>query len=204
MSLEKIETKLIENWDVYYNLIKKLDDKDMIENFNKFLDEQEHRIVTCPASTKVGNIGAFTGGLVIHSLNVLKIMKELNKIHGSQCSTDDMIITSLFHDIGKIGSETEDYYLPQKSDWHRDKGINFEINPKLTNMPVVARSIWWFNHYNIKVSDNVLEALFSLYSSTKNNSVHEIYNVSNLSLLLQNSVRSACVLYKGKTSVLEM
>ena len=204
MDNDKIEAKLIENWDVYLNLIKRIENQKISENLSVLLREQAERILVCPASTKTTHIGAFPGGLVIHSLSVLRIMKEMNKVNGTNCSVDDMIVTALFHDIGKIGSSTEDYYLAQKSDWHKDRGILFEINPKLGNVPIVARSIWWLNNYNVNLNENVLEALFSLYSSAVNNRISELYNVSNLSLLLQNSVRSSCVINKGKNSVLEI
>lgn len=202
MTNTNVEAKIFENWETFLSLIDKISDKETKEALTNLCNDLHEKIMLCPASTKVGYIGPFVGGLVWNSLNVLKLMKDMNKVYGSQCTADEMIITSLFYDLGKIGNGKEDYYLAQKSDWHKDRGMYFDVNTKLVNSPIVSRTIWWLNKYKVPMSENVVEALFSLYSSTINNKSSEVYNVSPLALLLQQSVRSACILNKNVESVL--
>lgn len=198
---DNIEQTLIDNWELFLGLVNRIEHPEVKKGLLDFCDHYDTRIMTSPAATKTEYNGAFAGGLVWHSLNVLKYMKELNKVYGSACSVDDMIVVALFHDIGKIGNREHDYYNAQESDWHRNKGFMFEVHPELVKTPVIARTFWWLSTYKIPMSENVVEALFSLYTSNTNNRVNELYNVNDLGLLLQQAVRASCIKNKGVNSL---
>jgi hypothetical protein len=149
----------------------------------------------------VNYVGAFAGGLVWHSLEVLKIMKELNKLYNANISADSLILTALFHDIGKIGNKTTDLYSPNDSDWHVKRGIVYKMNEELMTTPVPVRSLWWLSSYTSLSEEEIhaitsLQHLHQMYSS-------EYYNVPMLTLVLQQAVRAACVKNKGFVNVLE-
>ena len=56
-------------------------------------------------------------------------------------------------DLGKVGDLTEDYYIPQDSEWHRkNRGEIFKHNPKLQYMTVTDRAIYLLNHFGISMS----------------------------------------------------
>jgi hypothetical protein len=160
-------------------------------------------LATCPASTRKDYIGSFPGGLVWYSLEVLKVTKELNKLYAANIPTDDLIISALFHNIGKIGSENEAYYL-KADDWHDKRGMYFEINPKLSSGQLAIRSLWWLNHHEVRVSEDAMNAIASIqhigqmYSS-------ELYNAPVLTMILQQAVRAVCVMNNRDkvTSILE-
>lgn len=197
---ERAFQKITENMGTFTSLVSRVKDPDVRKSLEDLCEEVGSRVAACPASTNTKYIGAFPGGLVWHSINVLKIMKELNKLYDAGISSDSLILTALFHDIGKIGNKDEEYYLPQESDWHRDRGMVFEINPEISNIPVPTRSLWWLSS-GVPLSETEIHAITSLqnmgtmYSS-------ELYNAPVLTLILQQAVRAACTLHKGKTTVL--
>lgn len=83
--------------------------KDFIEEASKidrvgvpqFMDylENETDFFTAPASTKFH--GCFEGGLVLHSLAVLDIMKEMNEMLDLKIALGSIAICGLFHDVCK-------------------------------------------------------------------------------------------------------
>lgn len=199
----KVLEKVTENWNIFTGLVeKKVQDATVRDALTELCVEIEDRLAACPASTRTEFVGAFPGGLVAHSLNVLRIMKELNKTYEAGLSADNLIITSLFHDIGKIGTPEEDYYLTQGSDWHRNRGILYEINPKIPVVPISIRSIWWLSSSGVPLSEHEIHAISSLQHVGQMYS-QELYNAPMLTLILQQSVRAACVIGKGKRTVLD-
>ena len=87
------------------------------------------RLAVCPASTRDSHHSAFPGGLVDHSLRVLANALKITKAFGWELPKDSLIIGCLFHDLGKVGDVENDYYVPQDSDWHRNKlGEFYKIN----------------------------------------------------------------------------
>jgi 23S rRNA maturation-related 3'-5' exoribonuclease YhaM len=69
---------------------------------------------TAPASTRYHN--SFTGGLCLHSLKVMKMFSDENKLWEKSLPQDSVILCGLLHDLCKIGmySETDDGYLKRK------------------------------------------------------------------------------------------
>jgi len=64
----------------------------------KWLEESD--FFEAPASTKYH--GAFDGGLVEHSWNVFKLLKEKNQRYNLGLSEETIIICGLLHDVTKI------------------------------------------------------------------------------------------------------
>ena len=195
--LEKIHA----NMELFISLVKRVKNDEVRRSLEDLCSEVGDRIATCPASTSTKYIGAFPGGLVWHSLEVLKVMKELNKIYEAGLSTDSLILTALFHDIGKIGNKEEDYYLPQESDWHvKNLGMNFTINDSLSSTPVPTRSLWWLTSI-VPLTEEEIGAISSLQNMSNMYS-SELYNAPMLTIILQQAVRGVCAKNKGKTNVL--
>lgn len=199
---KKVLEKVTENWNLFTGLVeKKIQDATVRDALLELCTEVEDRLAVCPASTKTEFVGAYPGGLVAHSLNVLRIMKDLNKTYNADLSADNLIITALFHDIGKIGTLEEDYYLPQESDWHRNKGMVYEINPIIPKVPVAVRSIWWLTSSGVPLAEHEIHAISSLQHIGQMYN-QELYNAPLLTLSLQQAVRGACVIGKEKSSLL--
>lgn len=194
--------KLKENWDLFTGLVTtKISNPIVKEPLIELCKKLEDRLAICPASTKTEYVGAFAGGLVWHSLNVLKTMKDLNKAYEAKYTPDTLIVVSLFHDLGKLGNEEEDYYLPQQSDWHRKNGFIYEVNKDLGSTSISSRTFWWLNNANVPLSEEEIHSIMSLNQMGQMwNS--DLYNVPMLTLMLQQSVRFCCNSTKNFTSVL--
>ena len=192
--------KITDNMKLFTSLIGKIKDEDVRKPLVDLVDEIGSRLAACPASTNVKYIGAFPGGLVWHSIEVLKVMKELNKIYDADISSDSLILTALFHDCGKIGDKDNEYYGPPESDWHVKKGMLFTINPDIANVPVSVRSLYWLST-GVPLSVEEIGAISSL-AHMGNMYSSELYNAPMLTLILQQAVRAVCSKNKGQKNVL--
>lgn len=201
MSGEKIIEKLESNWNSYMEFVSHIKHDDVRNGLTNLAKEVKDRLAAAPASTRLEFVGAYPGGLVEHSLNVLKLANGLNKVFSANIDTDSLILVSLFHDIGKLGNDVEDYYTEQTSSWHKDKGIMYEINPKMNKIHTSQRSLWWLNSYNVPMSEEEIAAVSGLSHMGQMFS-NEVYDSPMLTLVLQTAVRAACAKGKGKTDVL--
>jgi hypothetical protein len=201
MSNELIE-KLESNWELYVKLVGKIKNEDARTALLGLCDELKDRLAAAPASTQTKFIAAFPGGLVSHSLNVLRVAKNVNEACKTKIDSDSIIITSLFHDVGKVGNADSDYYTEHQSDWHKNRGIMYEINEELGNIPVSQRSLWWINGSGCPLSEDELAAIASLANVGQSTFASQFYNAPMLTVVLQTAVRVACIQGTGKTTVL--
>ena len=76
---------------------------------------------TAPASTRYH--GAFSGGLVMHSLNVYSQLKKLCRWYGCNADDEAIAIVALFHDLCKVGC----YKVELR--WRKDANNQWEQYP---------------------------------------------------------------------------
>lgn len=139
------------NFDKFRSLCEKLGDRSSAAL--ALVDHLGERLALCPASSRKEYHAAFPGGLVDHSLRVLSNAMKLCKAFGWDVPKDSLIIGCLFHDIGKAGDHEQDYYLPQDSDWHREKlGEMYKYNKSMQYMTVPDRGVWLCQHFGLKLS----------------------------------------------------
>lgn len=144
-----------ENFIKYESFLKKLE-PDRIEPAMTMINTLGERLATCPASGRVDYHNCFPGGLVEHSIRVLGFALKIRKameIDPEVVPTSSLIITCLFHDLGKVGDLENDYYVPQESSWHREKlGEFYKINPDIDYMTVPHRSVWFCQHFGLRLT----------------------------------------------------
>lgn len=202
---ELLLQKVQENWAILKGLVNRIENPETRTTLNHLCDDVHDRFAVAPASTRIEYVGCFVGGLVWHSLNVLKAMKALRSSFDleKKISADSLIVLGLFHDIGKLGNEKNDYYLPQNSEWHRDKlGQMYEVNLEMTAIPIAIRSLWWLNQYNVKLNDNEIYAIQTL--NLKNG--EQISFSPSLkdpweAFILQTAVKGTCIKNHGIISL---
>lgn len=203
MSKQQVFERLQANMETFKNQSQEIGYKHLTE----MVDAVEERLILCPASTRTNYQGCYPGGLVEHSLRVTSLMFALQAAYDLHNKVDNssILLTGLFHDIGKLGTLKQDYYFSKDSDWHRKQGILFETNPRLISMPVSLRSLWWLQEHKIQLTEEEHYAISSVKdrSSRPGEDSLPITNEPILGVILQQAVKVACMERKGKTSVFD-
>ena len=154
------------NFDKFRSLCEKLGDRS--ETVLAMVDKLGEQLALCPASSRKDYHNCMPGGLVDHSLRVLTNSMKLVKSFGWNVPKDSLIISCLFHDIGKVGLANDDgtvsdYYIPQESDWHRDKlGELYKYNKEMQYMSTPQRSVHMCQQFGVKLkTDEYLSILLN-------------------------------------------
>ena len=153
------EQQITDNYKDLRTIINNTFSGDRLEKLNKMYDDFEDRMVVAPASAKKAFHNAMVGGYVEHILHVINMSKQIKDVWVSNgaminFTDEELIFAAMHHDLGKVGDLTEDYYIPQDSEWHRkNRGEIFKHNPKLQYMSVTDRAIYLLNHFGIKMTE---------------------------------------------------
>jgi hypothetical protein len=121
--------------------------KKMMENLPEYF--------TAPASSKLEFHSCYPGGLLVHSLNVVKNLRKISEtLCPGKYSDATVAFVGLFHDLGKAGDGNEPMYVPNPSEWHREKlGAMYEINKNLQFMPNSERGLYVLQKFGVQVTD---------------------------------------------------
>lgn len=116
------------------------------------------RIATAPASTKKSYYNAFPGGYVMHVLDICKAAALMYDVWMEMTGEldftwEELAFVAINHDLGKIGNESEDCYVPCTEDWMIRKGQVYVLNPKLQYMKIADRSLMILSNRGISMSD---------------------------------------------------
>lgn len=105
-----------------------------------------------PASSREEYHSCYPGGLLAHSLNVVKNLKKIASAMAPGVYDDaTLAFVGLFHDLGKTGDGVHDYYVPNQSEWGRKKGFLYETNKSCVFMPTSERSLFILQKYSIEL-----------------------------------------------------
>jgi hypothetical protein len=158
-------TKDIEkNWENFKSKVSLLKDDNTVRLLEDLESGDKLRGLLSPYSTRVEYGGCFEGGLVETSLRVFSYMAKALTVFEPKVSKRSIILVSLFHNIGKTGTEEEKpYFIEEKSDWHRTKlGQYYNINPVFTNHSPSQISLYLLAKYGIAVNLEEWQAIASL------------------------------------------
>ena len=145
------EEQIVKNEELVNKLVKQLAPgrsgpvASMLEELPEFF--------LAPASSRTDFHCCFVGGLTDHSLRVAKNIKLLGEtLAPGKFDPKDLIFLGLMHDLGKVGDIGNPLYIPNPSDWHRNKGMLFETNKNLPYMPVCDRSMYLLQKFSIMLT----------------------------------------------------
>lgn len=198
---EEITNRIGKNWDKFEKLCGKLGDRS--EKVLKMLDDFSERAALAPASSRVEYHNAFPGGLVDHSLRVLKNALKLAEAMKLDVSQESIIISALFHDWGKVGDLKEPYYVEQKSDWHRNRGIVYDFDGKCVRMTTAQRGLFIFQHYGITLSSDEYLAILLNDGQYVDENRHYRNHEPSLALIIHHADILASRVEKGRESLLD-
>lgn len=194
------EQTLIQNFEKFKELTEKIGSKG--GKIQKFIETNAERILLCPASTKLDYVCAYPGGLVEHSLRVLTFFAKSRTAFGLQdsISSETAILLSLFHDIGKIGTDSKEYYIENDSQWHKDKlGQMYNISERLQHIPVSQLTLMHLVSADVKLEVDEWFAISSIRDRAKKDDL-PTDSEPMVSAILHNAVKMAIMTSKGQKS----
>ena len=131
-----------------------------------FYSKYSERIMLMPAAHKKEYHNAFPGGYVDHVLRVVDCALKLNKVWvemGVDTSTytvEELVFAALNHDLGKMGDEQNESYIPQTDQWRKEKlGEDYKFNDQLEYMSVPDRGLHLLMSHGITFSRNEMLAI---------------------------------------------
>ena len=154
------EEQILANWNRFYGLVESTFTGTRKDNLLKIADYFQDRMILAPASSKEHYHGAHPGGYVEHILNVYDIVMDMAAVwekysESIDYTKEEITLIALFHDLGKIGDITEEFYLPQDNDWRRSNmGEVYKINEKVVNMNGADRSLYILQHFGVQLTQN--------------------------------------------------
>ena len=162
LSAEQIQ----ENWNQFTHNILNYISSPRKEQLIKFYETYAERIMLMPAAHKKEYHSAFPGGYVDHVNRVVKAALELSYIwdkFGCDMTTftdEELVFSAINHDLGKMGSEEQDSYIPQTDKWRRDKlGEDYMFNNKVEFASVPDRGLFLLQSHGIKYNFNEMVAI---------------------------------------------
>tara|TARA_B100000780_G_scaffold170192_1_gene119125 strand:+ start:25 stop:801 length:777 start_codon:yes stop_codon:yes gene_type:complete len=162
LSAEQIQ----ENWVEFLGNISDYIEMPRQQKLLDFYQKYEDRIILMPAAHKKEYHSAFPGGYVDHVNRVVKgalAMTDVWESFGCDMTTftqEELVFAAINHDLGKMGSDTEEAYVPQTDNWRRDKlGEDYMFNKALPFAAVPDRGLFLLQQHDIKYTFNEMLAI---------------------------------------------
>jgi hypothetical protein len=182
------EQQIVENWDKFLNLVENNFTDVRKATLMKILEHFQDRMMLAPASSKEHYHGAHPGGYIEHVLNVYNIAMDLFQVWQKYSdiidyTLEEITLVTLFHDLGKMGDITEEFYFPQDNEWRRQNmGEIYKINDKIVNMNGADRSLYILQHFGIQLTQN------EWITIKIHEGLYEESNSSYLKVMTENSI----------------
>ena len=164
--MKKVSAEQIqENLNKFYSYIDQYlsgERKDKLIDFYKNIEET---LATSPASSKLSHHNCFPGGYLDHVLRVAEAALIIDRVwtkFGQKLdyTNEELVFSALNHDLGKLGTNDQPFYLPNDSQWHIDKqGAYYKYNTSITHMRIADRSLYYLQQAGISVSENEFLAI---------------------------------------------
>lgn len=155
-----------DNWNKFLSTIDEHISEPRCSELKAFYEQYAERIMLMPASHKKEYHNAFPGGYVDHVLRVVQCALKLNKVWvemGVDTSTytvEELVFASLNHDLGKMGDEQNESYIPQTDQWRKEKlGEDYKFNDRLEYMSVPDRGLHLLMSHGVTFSRNEMLAI---------------------------------------------
>ena len=155
-----------ENWDVLMSRIDTYIPEPRRTQVKEFYSKYQERIIMMPAAHKKEYHNAFPGGYVDHVIRVIDCSLKLHNVWeemGTDVSTytiEELVFSALNHDLGKMGDDQHEAYIPQTDQWRKDKlGEDYMFNTKLAFASVPDRSLFLLMSHGIQYSFNEMVAI---------------------------------------------
>ena len=152
--------QLQQNFDELVGIIEQHISSPRKEKLIKMYKDHQERLMLMPASGNINYHNCFPGGYVDHVNRVVKCALELLNVWtelGAEIdfTSEELVFAAINHDLGKMGTEQAEQYIPNPSEWHRkNQGKIYTNNPVNAFMTVPDRSLKLLADRGISVTDN--------------------------------------------------
>ena len=154
------------NWNKFLSNIEKYITGDRKQLLLDFYNKFEERIAMMPASHKKEYHSAFPGGYVDHvnrvvdaSLKIYDVWSEF-EMDRSTFTIEELVFSAINHDLGKMGDEEHESYIPQTDNWRREKlGEEYMHNKAIAFAAVPDRGLFLLQQHDIKYTFNEMIAI---------------------------------------------
>jgi len=158
--------QIAENWEVFLGNIKVFISGDRKEKLLEFYKEYEDRIMMMPAAHKKEYHNAFPGGYVDHvnrvvdcAMKLVNVWQEMG-VDMSTFTMEELMFSAINHDLGKMGDETAEAYIPQTDQWRKEKlGEDYKFNSQLPFAAVPDRGLYLLQAHGIQYTFNEMVAI---------------------------------------------
>lgn len=159
-------TQIQENWKELMGTIDTYISSPRKEKLLDFYKKYEERLMLMPASHKKEYHNAFPGGYIEHVNRVVRCtlkQYELWKEEGadvSEFTIEELVFSAINHDLGKMGDEEHESYIPQTDKWRKEKlGEDYKFNTNLPFASVPDRGLYLLQSHSIPYSFNEMVAI---------------------------------------------
>ena len=154
------------NWGEFCDNIEMNISRPRREALMAFYDTYKERIMMMPAAHKKEYHNAFPGGYVDHVNRVVRCALKQAKLweeEGADMTTftkEELVFSAINHDLGKMGDENHESYIPQTDKWRRDKlGEDYMFNKELAFASVPDRGLFMLQSHGVQYTFNEMLAI---------------------------------------------
>jgi hypothetical protein len=155
-----------ENWDQFTSNIENWIEGDRKRALLDFYNQYQDRLILMPAAHKKEYHNAFPGGYIEHVNRVVGCALKLYDLWadmGADITTftvEELVFSAINHDLGKMGDEDNEAYIPQTDNWRKEKlGEDYMFNSKVPFASVPDRGLYLLQAHGIRYSFNEMLAI---------------------------------------------
>ena len=154
------------NWDTFISNIETHITGDRKQSLLDFYNKYQERVMLMPAAHKKEYHNSFPGGYVEHVNRVVRCsikQSQLWEEEGADMSTftmEELVFSAINHDLGKMGDEDNESYIPQTDKWRREKlGEDYTFNKKVPFSSVPDRGLFMLQSHGVIYTFNEMLAI---------------------------------------------
>ena len=154
------------NWDTFISNIETHITGDRKQALLDFYNKYQERVMLMPAAHKKEYHNSFPGGYVEHVNRVVRCaLKQANLWEEEGCdmstfATEELVFAAINHDLGKMGDENNESYIPQTDKWRREKlGEDYMFNKQVPFSSVPDRGLFMLQSHGVIYTFNEMLAI---------------------------------------------
>ena len=155
-----------ENWNIFISNIETHITGDRKQALLDFYNKYQERIMLMPAAHKKEYHNSFPGRYVEHVNRVVRCALKQAKLweeEGCDMSTftsEELVFSAINHDLGKMGDENNESYIPQTDKWRREKlGEDYMFNKQVPFSSVPDRGLFLLQSHGVVYTFNEMLAI---------------------------------------------